>query len=152
MTSFYLWWVAEVGHPPIDERERYAFEMAQKAWVRGHTAEPDPPPLTDEEREILHVINEAGKPLTFTQIRDRLIGRQPRAPHHPVADITSLTDAQRHCVWIVGRFGSWDSQSKECQQECVELDLIEWHDGPQLTVAGDAVYRELVLQQTIKLR
>lgn len=31
--TFDLWWVSEVGHPPADERERYAFEMARKTWV-----------------------------------------------------------------------------------------------------------------------
>ncbi len=32
MTTFDLWWVAEVGHPPANDQERYAFEMARKAW------------------------------------------------------------------------------------------------------------------------
>ncbi len=32
MSDFTQWWVAEVGHPPSDARERFAFEMARKAW------------------------------------------------------------------------------------------------------------------------
>ena len=30
--TFDQWWTEEVGHPPADERERFAFEMARKAW------------------------------------------------------------------------------------------------------------------------
>lgn len=30
--TFDLWWVSEVGHPPDDARESYAFALAHKAW------------------------------------------------------------------------------------------------------------------------
>jgi len=33
--SFDLWWVSEVGRPPADERESYAFRLAREAWNRS---------------------------------------------------------------------------------------------------------------------
>ncbi len=31
--TFAMWWVLQVGHPPATERERFAFELARKAWT-----------------------------------------------------------------------------------------------------------------------
>ncbi len=65
-----------------------------------------------------------------------------------MTDVTNLTNPQRRCVWSVGRFKSWDVIPQKYRGQCMDLDLIEWHDGPKLTVEGDAAYRELVRLST----